>query len=265
MVRTLSLNHLKAEALSLLLAAAGLSVYAQQPGVEIALPGEAVNAFVDRPGDLYIQVRNERLLKYSKDGKLLGEFRPKEAPTVFEPRDGARMFAYYRKRNLAGFTGFGTEPVTTLHEEFAVEPWLACSAGDKGIWILDRADFSMKRVNLTSLKTEIEFTLPQEFQHDNIQMREYQGFLFLLVGQNRLVLFNGFGKRLKILTGQQLRFFNFIGEDLYYADNDTLHFYNLFDGTQRSEPADPSARFILLTDEARFVVYPGKVVITRFK
>jgi len=235
-----------------------------QSTTEIALPDEAVKAFVDRPGDLYIQLKNKRLLKFSKEGRLLGECRLKEEPVVFEPRDGSRTFAYYRGRNLAGFAGFGTEPSSSIKEEFAIEPWLACSAGDQGMWLLDRADFSLKRVNLSSQKTEVEFSLPRELQSDTVHMREYQGFLFLQAGRNQLAIFNGFGKLLKKITGQQVRYFNFIGEELYYADNDRLHFYDLFDGTGRIETCEPGSRFILLTDEARFVVYPNRITILRY-
>lgn len=236
-----------------------------QPQTEITLIDEAVNAFVDRPGDLYIQLKNKQLLKFSKEGKLLGECTLKDFPVIFEPRDGSRTFAYYRKRNLAGFSSFGTEPSSTINEEFVVEPWLACSAGDRGMWILDHADFSLKRINLISQQTEVDFQLPRALQTDTVTMREYQGFLFLQAGQKSLAIFNGFGKLLKKITGEQIRFFNFIGEELYYADTDRLHFYDLFDETQRTENCEPGSRFILLTDEVRYVVYTNRITIIRLQ
>lgn len=262
MAKTLNLNRLKVKTFLLLLAYYSLPVMAQHVGTEIILTSEPVNAFIDRPGDLYIQLKNDRILKYNKEGKLLDEYKPAEAPTIFEPRDGSRTFTYYRTRNLAGFTGFGSEPKTPLSEEFAIEPWLACSAGDQGMWILDKADYSLRWINLTSLKTEVEFTLPAALQGNVEQLREYQGFLFLLIN-NRIHIFSRFGKQLKTIAGEGILWFNFFGEELYYADKGKLNFYDLFDGTQRTEAGDSSARFILLTDEARYMVYPGKVVISR--
>ncbi|QOI97558.1 MAG: hypothetical protein HRU69_08680 [Flammeovirgaceae bacterium] len=262
MGRTLNLNHSRAKILALLLVYFSLPVAAQQAGIEIILSAEPVNAFIDRPGDLYIQLKNDQIIKYSKEGKLIGEFKPKESPTIFEPRDGSRTFTHYRARNLAGFTGFGSEPKTPINEEFAIEPWLACSAGDQGMWILDKADYSLRRINLASLKTEAEFTLPAGL-HGNVELlREYQGFLFLLIN-SQIHIFSGFGKQLKTIPGEEIRWFNFIGEELYYADKGRLNFYDLFDGTQRKEYTDSTALFILLTDEVRYAVYPGKMVISR--
>lgn len=265
MGKMLNSNHLnrKAGLLFLAIGCLNCTAFSQQPEIEISCTSEIVEAYVDRPGDLYIQFINEHFLKYSKEGKLLQQFKPKEAPTVFEPRDGSRAFTYYQKRNLAGFSSFGTEPSTPLSEEFAIEPGLACSSGDLGMWVLDQADNSLKRINLSQYKVEIEFQLPAELKGTIRQMREYQGYLFLLGGQTRLFVFSGMGKLLKSFEGKEIRFFNFIGEELYYNDMDALRFYDLFDGTQRQEQAEPGARFILLTDEARFVVYRDKVAIFR--
>ncbi len=237
--------------------------FSQQAAIQIPFTSEVIGAYVDRPGDLYILLDTRRLIKYSKEGKLLHEFKLTDIPTVFEPRDGSRTFAYYRTRNLAGFIHFGMEPTTRLNEEYAVEPMLVCSAGDQGIWILDRADYSLKRVNLARSKVDVEFPLPMDIHGNIVSMREYQGYLFLLYGQTRILIFSGMGKLLRSITGHDIRFFNFIGEELYYTDNGVLHFYDLFDSTQRQEPAEAGSRFVLLTDEARFAVYPDKAMIFR--
>lgn len=265
MEKPLNSKHLIPESglLGLLLILCVYPVRSQTPELEIQFASEVVNAYVDRPGDLYIQLKNDRLLKYNAKGKLIQEFKPKETPTLFEPRDGSRTFSYYRKKNLAGFTTFGLEPTTSLSEEFAVEPWLVCSAGDRNIWILDRADYSLKRVNLGLSKVEIEFRLPEEVLEVGVlHLREYQNFLFLLDARSRIFVFNGLGKLLRNFTGNNIHYFNFIGEELYYSDSGQLHFFDLLDGTLRHQPAEPSASFILLTDEARFTVYPNKVTIS---
>src|SRR5687767_6814977 len=54
-------------------------------------------ASVDRPGDIYLITRDGQIQKFDKDGKLSVLYKHKTLPTLFEPRDGAKLFAYYRE------------------------------------------------------------------------------------------------------------------------------------------------------------------------
>jgi hypothetical protein len=149
-----------------------------------------------------------------------------------------------------------------LNPEFAIEPVLVCSSGNQGIWILDKADRSLKRINLSQSTVEWEVPLPDPLKDTEIQfMREYQNFLFILDDKSRLFILNRIGQLVKEIKANSLQWFNFLGEELYYQDGEKIFFYDLFDGSTHEIDAEPTARFTLLSDERRFIVYEKRVMI----
>lgn len=226
---------------------------------EIPLSDKPVHAYVDRPGELYIRFAS-RIVHYDVNGKEAGTFMLAHPSQHFEPRDGSRMFLYNPINKLYGFTSFGKNPTLTLPEEYAIEPALVCSAGDNGCWILDRADFSCKKANLKKGQIDIEFKLPEKLQNESITaMREYQGFLFLAT-PSHLHIISTMGKLLKSLKTTSDDF-DFLGEELYCRDNNRIIFFDLFDGTIRSEEINADILFVRLTDEQRYLIYSNRLVI----
>lgn len=240
-----------------------LYITAQPTPVEINLPEKPLGAYLDRPGDLYLQFR-DGIKKFDARGKLLQEFKPAQPLTQFEPRDGSRLFEFSSATGRWGFVPFGTDPRTSVPEEYAIEPDWVCSAGDNGLWILDKADYTLKRINLRKGIVEFEFTLPETLRQKTVQaMREYQGFLFIATASH-LHMFGTLGRLLKTIELSQPDF-DFLGEEVYYRQGNRLQFYNLFDGTQHDEELDPRILFIRLTDEIRYMVYANRVHILPVK
>src|SRR5688572_17340109 len=77
---------------------ASLSLQAQRRIKLLEISDTIVHATVDRPGDLYLITKEGQIQKYDKDGKLIIVFKHKGVPTLFDPRDGSRLFAYYREQ-----------------------------------------------------------------------------------------------------------------------------------------------------------------------
>ncbi|MCX7638077.1 MAG: hypothetical protein N2044_09570 [Cyclobacteriaceae bacterium] len=232
---------------------------AQNMIAEIPLKEKPMYAYVDRPGELYIRFES-RIIRYDINGKETGSYSPVHPALHFEPRDGSRMFTYDSQTKRYGFAAFGKYPSTPLPEEYAVEPIAACSAGDNGLWIFDHADFSFKRVNLHKGRIDVEFKLPASLHQENIvAMREYQGFLFVAT-PTKLHLFSSMGKLLKSLEATAADF-DFLGEEVYFRNNDQLIFFDLFDGTTRRESLNQGLSFIRLTDERRFLIYADRLFI----
>ncbi len=245
--------------LFILFTASCLQATAQPNIIEVQLADSPTQVYIDRPGDLYIKTE-ELLIRFDSSGKISGTWQFPNASVLFEPRDGSRMFYFNPADRTWGFTGFGKTPTSPLPEEYAVEPLLACSAGDLGIWILDGTDNSFKRVNLRKGQVDMEFYLPENLRNKPVlNIREYQSFLFSAT-QNQLHIFSPFGKLLKTLetTGCD---FDFLGEELYYRKQNRLVFLDLLDGSERYEEIDPEIRFVRLTDERRFEIYHNRLVI----
>jgi hypothetical protein len=227
-----------------------------------SIKSTVVNVYVDRPGDLYLQFSSGTIQKFDINGKLVDEFDPQQKITVFDPRDGARAFTYSQKSRWYSFAYFGSLNKTPLKEEYAIDPLLVCSSGDKNLWILDQADYSLKRINTDRSTVDVEVYLPQTLHTNQLSIlsfREYQGFLFLLDERSGIYIFSTMGKLLKHLKGDSISYFNFLGEELYYLQNNTLIFYNLFDTTTRQLEVDPTLQFMLVTDERIYSIYHDRV------
>ncbi len=228
-----------------------------------------VSVSVDRPGELYLILHSGTIEKYSVDGALLASTTNASLPTLFDPRDGARLFTYTKQTQSYQFLSPLLEEVssTKINQAFAVAPYLACTFGDQGLVILDSADWSVKRVNLRTSIVNMEASL-QSFISDKAKitfMREYQNFIFLLDQNKGILVLNSIGKLIKTIEVKNLSSFNFIGEELYYLQNGQLNFIDLFTAETRfitlPEPCDVA----LLTDERLFLIYKKRVSVFTLK
>lgn len=225
---------------------------------------DVVSAYVDRPGDLYILHTDNKISKFDTLGMPVGEMRYAQEPSLFEPRDGARMFIYFANKKQGSFFSDGIKQEFTVQDHDAVEPALATSSGDNMIWIVDKSDWSLKRLDLRSSKIIAESLIDKtQFAGDPkiVAIREYQNFLFVLEGNTGILIFNSLGKQIKKIAAPGIPYFNFLGEELYYKKDDKLLFYNLFDASTHEEAVDRKSLYTLLTDARKYVVYVDKIEV----
>lgn len=223
---------------------------------------DVANAYVDRPGDLYILHTDNTVSKFDTLGMAVTSPKFEKTPAVFEPRDGARMFTYTTDARQAVFFSSAAKQTFIIQDHYALEPILATSSGDNGIWVVDKADWSIKRIDLKTSKVIAEALINRtqfEGEPKIIAIREYQNFFFLLEKTTGILIFNGLGKQIKTITVPKLTYFNFLGEELYYILDNKLIFYNLFDGSIREEAADKKSLYTLLTDARKYVVYSDRI------
>lgn len=247
--------------LLLLLIASPLFATAQKKITVIDIK-DVASAYVDRPGDLYILHTDNTISKFDTLGMPIASPRFEKTPTVFEPRDGARMFTYSADHKQGSFFSSATKQEFTIHDHYALEPILATSSGDNGIWVVDKADWSIKRIDLKTSKVIAEALINRtqfEGEPKIVAIREYQNFLFVLEKNTGILIFNGLGKQIKKIDAPNITYFNFLGEELYYKNNDKLIFYDLFDGTTRKEASDEKSLYTLLTDARKYVVYADRI------
>jgi hypothetical protein len=216
-------------------------------------------AAVDRPGELYIRTAKGHLQRFDKDGKLLSLYKNPPAPTLFDPRDGARLFAYFRETQQYAYLNPSFEIASTLKIDsaFVIDPWLICASGDHNIWILDAADWSLKKIDVKhgAVSTEVELTsLTKESKESIISMREYQGFLFVLDKKQGILIYSSLGNLIRAISIEGLQYFNFLGEELYYPTPAGLTFFNLFSTDSHEIKMPAAADFYLMTDERLFLV-----------
>lgn len=224
-----------------------------------------VFAAVDRPGDLYIGLHAGIIQKYSVDGLHLASTKNSSLPTLFDPRDGARLFSYRKESESYQFLNPLLEEVssTKVDQALAIAPYLVCTFGDQALAILDSADWSIKRTNI---KTSIVYTEAsiQSLISEKTKitfMREYQNFIFLLDQNKGILVLNSLGKLIKTIEAKGLVYFNFLGEELYYLADGQLKFIDLFTAEERSLALPEPSEVALLTDERLYLIHQNKVNI----
>jgi hypothetical protein len=191
------------------------------------------------------------------------------APTLFDPRDGARLFAYYRAHQQYEYynPSFEVTASYTVDPAFAIRPWLICPSGDHKLWVLDSADHSLKKLNAQHTEVEVEVVIDSTLIGDAsafTALREYQGFVFLLDPCKGIYIFNSLGKHIKTISESGIGAFNFLGEELYFLKQGQVRFLNLFTAEGRSLPVQKPARMVVLTDERMVLVGYTSLAILEF-
>ena len=247
-----------------------VSSFGQQKIKTIEVSDTIVYATVDRSGDFYLVTKQGQIQKYDKDGKLIIVYRHKGAPTLFDPRDGSRLFAYYRDHQEYDYYNPSFETTASYHIDsaFAIQPWLICPSGDLKLWVLDKVDNSLKKLNAKHTEVEIEVLIDTALIEKATifpTIRDYQNFVFLLDPRKGIHIFNGIGKHIKTIPERNVDYFNFLGEEIYFKRKSELIFTDLFSTETRSIPIPGNPRFVVLTDERMFLVNHNSVDILLFK
>ena len=166
-----------------------LHAVAQKKIASREVTDEIVFATVDRVGELYVVTKNGQIQKFDIDGKLISLYKNGPIPTLFEPRDGSRLFAYFRKDRKIEYLNPSFEVSTTalIDSAFVIDPWLACSSGDYNIWVLDAEDRTMKKISPRTSTVEVDVKFPENLSpnFDNIKFASRVSGLLLLAGSTK--------------------------------------------------------------------------------
>ena len=244
--------------------------FGQTKITSIAVSDEIVHAGVDRVGELYVMTKRGQIHKFDTSGKLLSIYKREPAPTLFEPRDGSRLFAFFKKDRRIEYLdpSFEVYSASRIDSAFVIDPWMSCSSGDHNVWVLDAADKTLKKINPRASTIEVDVKFPENLALDYSHikfMREYQGFIFFLDDKKGIHIFNGMGRWIKTIVLQHPSYFNFLGEELYYPGSNKLVLINLFSGEQREIPITEPFKIALLTDERLFLVLTNSIDFFEFE
>jgi hypothetical protein len=244
--------------------------FGQKKVKTIELSDTIISSTVDRPGDLYFVTKEGQIQKFDKDGKLVVVYKHKGPPTLFDPRDGARLFAYYRGLQQYDYLNPTFDMVSSYRVDsaFVIEPWLIAPSTEKKLWVLDNADHSLKKINTIDAQVEVEVVIDASLIENATaftSIREYQNFVFLLNPQKGIYIFNSLGKFIKLVPLKGIQQFNFLGEEMYYLSGSTVKFLDLFSGESREMKIDGKPHHIILTDERMILVGVKSFEIFEFK
>lgn len=227
---------------------------------------EVTGITVDRLGNFFVILKKGGIKKYDPDGKVLASL-SKGAGEVVEPFYQPSIFIYHRNKQQYVVYGrnFDNAREYSIEPALAIEPYLLIPTHDNKLWLLDKADYSLKKINPATQEVTHEFILPTEVtaSPDFTYLREYQNFLFLLDKNSGIWILNTFGKLIRHITIPQPRNFNFFGEELYYLDGNVIRFYDLITEETRTLAIPDNVNFALVTDER--ILLAGKTTLTLYQ
>lgn len=243
--------------------------YGQNTPKPITVEADIVWAGIDRPGDLFVVLSNGDVQKYEKTGKKVGSHRFNLPPTLVDPLDGVSSFFYQRTGHRYGSMSYDFSSVDekSLDPSFAISPWLVCPALHE-LWILDSADFTIKKTRMNAMTISLESTLkhlPDKKMEDYLAMREYQNYVFLLDRSSGVHIFNPLGRYIRTLGERGMQYFNFLGEEMYYVRRRELVFIDLYTQERRTMTLDMEFQFALLNDDRLYGIRGREIHIIPFK
>lgn len=228
----------------------------------ITTPSPVVSASVDRPGELYLLCRDGQILHTDQNGDIITQVTT-PLPDVFDPRDGARHFVFFRKNKTAGYISpaLDMSQAEPLEAAFAIQPEWVCASGDYNLIILDGADTTLKKIDvkkgLVLWEKPVASSLKKKLSI--LAMREYQNFIFIQDKTQGVLVFNALGKLIKTIPVKASSNFGFLGEEMYYRDGDRLLFFDLFKPEGRDMKLPCAQGQVLLTDQRIFCIQDNKV------
>lgn len=223
---------------------------------------------VDRLGNFFLVLKNGSIKKYDSQGKAIASLKEKSI-TLLEPWYHPSIFVYNRKKQ--SFTTYDRKfengRQAFIEPAWAIEPALVCPSNDNKLWLFDRADASIKKVNPLSNEVLIEFNLDTtklKTKPDFTHLREYQSMIFLLDKNSGVVILNNIGKQINRIEKIDIGNFNFFGEELYYLDNNSIKLFDLYSEETRELKVEGENKFALVTDE-RIILVSKKNKVSVFE
>ena len=120
--------------------------------------------------------------------------------------------------------------------------------------MLDKADYSLKNINPLNNEVINEFTLNKEHTTPAFTyVRKYQNLIFLQEN-NAIWIVNTLGNLITKIESNKLGNFGFFGQELYYLENNVIHFFNLLTEARYEISLEGDNKFALVTDERIFTV-----------
>lgn len=212
------------------------------------------NITVDRIGNFFVEQANGRITKYDPDGKMTARV-SKTKVTLLEPWYHPSIFIYKAPQAYSIYDrNFQNRKDYTIDPAIAIEPYLACPTHDNKLWVLDKVDWSAKKINPLTNEVIQEFSINSTTQTDFVFIREYLNLLILVDKNRGIIILNHLGKEIESISVQKPTTVHFFGEDLYYLEQDKLKFFNLTSEERFEISLPPDTHKALLTDERLLTV-----------
>lgn len=193
---------------------------------------EAKSMETDRLGNLYVVTNNNKLYKYSSDGKLLSTLNYNYVGNIstVDASNPMEIYLFYRELNRIIYldNNLAYRGETDLSKMGVGQASAIARSFDNGIWVFDIADLQLKRMdkkgeNMQNSGNVRQFISRQIQPHLIIDNNDK---VFVNDSINGVLVFDVFATYLKTIPIKGAKQLKIIEDDLYYHTPHQLYRYN---------------------------------------
>jgi hypothetical protein len=227
-------------------------------------------ASIDRRGTLYLTDRDNNLRQLSRDGQPLNTYSPAQPGhvAVLEAWNQNSLLVFYDDRQQVLLLDRFLAPLSEIRLADYIDGTVrtATLAPDGLLWLLDESNLVLREFDPQALRlvqnTPLDLLIGRS-RPDFRFLRQYQNNLYLVDRTTGIFVFDNLGNYRKKLPFSGLDFVTFRGDELMYLGGNQLHFFHLYNLTERTQSLPPgldatTVRQVLLSDQyAYFVTTKG--------
>ncbi|WP_221627033.1 hypothetical protein [Pontibacter sp. Tf4] len=241
----------------------------KQPEFLQTIPVSSATAIAaDQKGIVYLLNPRRNLVQLDSLGRLLTVYSPQTIlgrNTTIDAGNPLKLLLFNQDRQELLLLDRFLRPISSaLLPEFGLNGTVraAALASDDGFWLFNETDFTLGKLDMRMRKVVFETPLSLVLDHNRFDVRmirEYQNQVYLLDYNAGIYVFDNLGNYKQKLPLSEVAYIGFLGNELYYVKDGSLHFYDLYKQQQRtiSLPKDKKYTTALATDN-RLYLFAGK-------
>ena len=232
-------------------------------------------ASLDRRGTLYLADRDNNLRQLSRDGQPLNTYSPTQPGHValIEAWNQNSVLVFYDDRQQVLLLDRFLAPLSEIRLADYLDGTVrtATLAPDGLLWLLDESALTLREFDPQALRvvqsTPLDLIIGRS-RPDFRFLRQYQNNVYLVDHTSGIFVFDNLGNYRKKLPFTGLSFITFRGDELVYLAAGQLHFFHLYNLTERTQALPPdldatTVRQVLLSDQLAYFVTAEGVRIYR--
>jgi hypothetical protein len=223
-------------------------------------------ASLDRRGTLYLADQDNNLRQLARDGQPLNTYSPAQPGhvAVVEAWNQNSLLVFYDDRQQVLLLDRFMAPLSEIRLADYIDGTVrtATLAPDGLLWLLDESALTLREFDPQALRvvqsTPLDLIIGRS-RPDFRFLRQYQNNVYLVDRTSGIFVFDNLGNYRKKLPFTGLDFITFRGDELAYISGGQLHFFHLYNLTERTQPLPvgldaTTVRQVLLGDQLAYFI-----------
>lgn len=186
---------------------------------------DAVSLSKDRYDNIFYVTTSQDVRKYGDENLNYSPQRRKEITNI-EAWNSVRIFLF--SKEFQEYTILDKYLTEIYTKAFKIDnvgfASYATIALDGNVWLFDNTDFSLKKINIQTgeiiTQTSLNFIIT-ESENEILHIKEYGNYIYMSTVNNGILVFDNLGTYKKKLHFNNVDFFNFSADELYFYKKST--------------------------------------------